>query len=169
MLIVSLVNFLSGCAGYYRSKSSAPVEKELSKAILVVPLNERKLWKRTEPKYYLDERALSPAYQEQLKNPVSTETRIYNEKNMWCGLTIWVGFPIPLWRPGCRTYTELTFENGVPISAREQNFEGSGFICGPFVPMLGISDAPLSERFCKNIQMRQPSTDDSPRRRRSTR
>lgn len=163
ILTVALLNCLSGCAGYYRSRSSEPVERELSKALLVVPIDEQKSWKRPEPKYYIDERALSPAYQERLKNPVITETRIYNEKTKWCGLTIWAGFPIPLWRPACRTYTELTIQNGVPISAREQYIEGSGMICGPLIPLLEISDSPLSERFCEEIRSTPPFTDGATR------
>ena len=160
-LFILLVVNLSGCAGYYRSRSSGPVEKDLSSALLRVPEDEQKLWKRQEVKFYNDERALpaevSPGDQKERQEvSVDKETRIYSEKRTWCGLTIWVGFPIPLWLPSCRTYTELTFENGVPISAREQYVEGSGRICGPFVPLLGISKSPSAAGFCGRIELVDP-------------
>jgi hypothetical protein len=153
---------LSGCVGYYESKPSGPVEKDLTLALLVVPQDERKIIKSQEvqilkeEKFVNDERALplgtKPVGQkDQMKGPIIKETKIYNDKTRWCGRTIWAIFPIPLLSPSCRTYTELTFENGEPISAREQYVEKTGHICGPFVPMMGNSEAPLSESFCVDI------------------
>ena len=143
---------LSGCVGYYQTKSSGPVEKDMTLALMVVPQAERKLWKKEKPqilkesKFVNDERALplgtlSIGEKDQKKDQMIKETKIYNDKKRWCGRTIWAIFPIPLLSPSCRTYTELTFENGEPVSAREQYLENTGHICGPFVPMLKISKA----------------------------
>ncbi|MEO8331396.1 MAG: hypothetical protein ABI479_03120 [Gallionella sp.] len=144
---------LSGCAGYYYSKPSDPAEKELKSALLVVPKEEQKLWKPKEFKSFRDERELSTDYQDPLKKPVIKETKVYKEKTIWCGRTIWAIIPIPLWSPSCRTYTELTFENGMPISAREQHLEGSGYVCGPFVPLLGNSEEYALSGFCADINI----------------
>ncbi len=169
LLSAFLVINLSGCAGYYYSKSSGPVEKDLSAALLLVPKDEQKLWKPKEIEFYNDERALS-SYQEQNTDPNDKRTKIYNDKTRWCGRTIWAGFPIPLWLPACRTYTELTFENGVPVSAREQYVKGSGFLCGPFVPLMGISKSPLPSGFCETIELVDPPVQpENPRVSRSRR
>jgi hypothetical protein len=144
---------LSGCVGYYESRVSGPVEKDMTLALLVVPENERKLWKDEKAKrlehekFINDERALPlgtiPIGQKDKKEPIVKETKIYNDKTRWCGRTIWAIFPNPLLSPSCRTYTELTIEDGEPISARQQYLEKSAHICGPFVPM--VKD---SEGFC---------------------
>jgi len=141
---------LAGCVGYYDSKSSARVEKDMTLALLVVPESERNLWKKEKPQilkeseFINDERslplgAIPVGQKDQKKDQIIKETKIYNDKTRWCGRTIWAIFPIPLLSKSCRTYTELTFENGEPISAHEQYLEKSGHICGPFVPMLKIS------------------------------
>lgn len=153
ILIVLLVVNLPGCAGYYYSRSSVPVDKDLTLALLVVPKNERKLWKRKNVEFVNDNRALplgalSISQMEQNKVPLEVETKIYNDKRSWCGLTIWAVIPIPLWLPVCRTYTELTLEDGEPVRAREQYLEKEGVICGPFVNMLQLSDEPLPKGFC---------------------
>jgi len=159
ILFSLLITNLSGCVGYYESKSSAFVEKDLTLALLVVPQEERKIRKSEqaqivkEQKIVNDERAfplgVKPVGQkDQKKDPAVKEVKIYNDKTKWCGRTIWAIFPIPLLTPSCRTYTELTFENGEPISAREQYLENTGHICGPFVPMMEFSDAQLQEGFC---------------------
>lgn len=152
MPIILLVSCLSGCVGYYRSKSTELAEQELSKAVLVVPVNERRLWKRTEPRFVNNELAPFLLPEDQRKDPAGKEIKIYGDKTLWCGLTVWAIVPIPLWQPDCRTYTELTFEYGLPISAREQSLEGAGFLCGPFVPLLGISKSPFPESFCGPIK-----------------
>lgn len=157
-----LIINLSGCVGYYQSKSSSPVEKDMTLALLVVPEKERMLWKSekvqilSETKFVNDERALPlgaiPIGQkDQKKDHIIKETKIYNDKKRWCGRTIWAIIPIPLLSPSCRTYTELTFENGEPISAREQYLEKSGRICSPFLPIMRDSKASLPEGFCEEI------------------
>jgi len=144
-----LIINLAGCVGYYDSKSSARVEKDMTLALLVVPESERKLWKQGKPqilkesKFVNDERAILgtiPIGQKDQKNgQIISETKIYNDKTRWCGRTVWAIFPIPLLTRSCRTYTELTLENGEPVSAHEQYLETSQHICGPFVPMLKVS------------------------------
>jgi len=150
ILLAFLATNLSGCAGYYYSKSSGVVEKDLTLALLVVPENERKLWKQNEIKFINDDRVLPlgalPLNQQ--KVPVEIETNIYNYQRSWCGLTIWVGIPIPLWLPVCLTYTELTLADGEPVSAREQYLIKEGFICSPFMPTLESSTEPLPKGFC---------------------
>lgn len=157
-----LIINLSGCVGYYQTKPSGPVEKDMTLALLVVPEDERKLWKNEqaqilkEEKFVNDERALPlgplPIGQKgQKRDQIIKETKIYNDKTRWCGRTIWAIIPIPLLSRSCRTYTELTFENGVPVSAQEQYLEKTGHLCGPFVPMLKISRAPSPEGFCGDI------------------
>jgi hypothetical protein len=153
-----LIIDLSGCVGYYESKSSGVVAKDMTLALLVVPQQERKTRKSEqtqipkEEKTVNDERALPlgtkpVGQQDQKKEPIVTETIIYNDKTRWCGRTIWAIIPIPLLSPSCRTYTEVTFENGEPISAREEYVENSGHICGPFIPMMEFSQDP-SKGFC---------------------
>jgi len=239
LLFGLLIINLSGCVGYYQTKSSGSVEKDMTLALLVVPQDERKLWKRKVTKSSNDERALFLVQKDQQKDSIGKETKddaasgcvesivagtcpppgvvvadttgastvyncvtsgataaacttpdvfdastseckvqmmtsctgttpskvgvnsdtrtiyketkIYNDKTRWCGRTIWAIIPIPLLSPSCRTYTELTFENGEPISAREQYLEKTGHICGPFVLMMGNSKAPLAEGFCVEI------------------
>jgi len=142
---------LSGCVGFYESKSSGPVEKDMTLALLAVPESERILWSKDEKQvlrkseFVNDERALPlgtlPIGQkDQKKDRVIKETKIYNDKMRWCGRTIWAILPIPLLKRDCRTYTELTFENGEPISAQTQYLEKSGHICGPFVPLMKSSE-----------------------------
>jgi hypothetical protein len=140
---------LAGCVGYYDSKSSARVEKDMTLALLVVPESERKLWKKERPqiiaesKFVNDERAglgiIPIGQKDQKKDQVIQETKIYNDKTRWCGRTVWAIFPIPLLTRSCRTYTELTLENGDPVSAHEQYLETSQHICGPFLPLLKVS------------------------------
>lgn len=162
ILIGLMIINLSGCVGYYQSRSSGPVAKDMTLALLVVPESERKLWKSEkaqrlkEEKFINDERALPlgaiPIGQkDQKKGQIVKETKIYNDKTTWCGRTIWAIIPIPLLSPSCRTYTELTIEDGEPVSAREQYVENIGHICGPFVPMMGVSKAPLPEGFCTDF------------------
>ena len=153
ILLVLLVINLSGCAGYYYSKSSAIVEKDLTLALLVVPESERKSWAKSEVNFMNDDRvlplgALPITQRNQKKEPIEIETKIFNDQRSWCGLTIWVGIPIPLWLPVCRTYTELTLQDGEPVSAREQYLQKEGFICGPFMPTLESNKEPLPEGFC---------------------
>ena len=247
--LLLLVTNLTGCAGYYISKPSEPVEKDLSAALLLVPKVELKALADKadddkKAKLFNDDRAVMLAQRDVRKDSIGKEAkeddaascvesiaagacpppgvvvavtfgdntdyscvtsgvaaaactdpnvfdastseckvkiascagtapgnigvskdtraiyreiRVYNEESRWCGRTIWAIFPIPLWRPDCRSYTELTFENGRPISAREQFIEGSGFICGPFVPWLGISNEPLPDGFCGTIKTRIPA------------
>ena len=146
LLGLTIIN-LSGCVGYYQSSSSGLVDKDMTLALLVVPENDRKLWKdekakRLESEKFInDERALPLAtipigQKDRKKEPVVKETRIYNDKTRWCGRTVWAIIPIPLLSPSCRTYTELTIEDGEPVSARQQYLEKSAHICGPFVPMV---------------------------------
>jgi hypothetical protein len=162
LLFGLLIVNLSGCVGYYQSKSSGPVEKDLTLAILVVPQDERKIRKSEqaqllkEKKLVNDERALPlgtiPVGQkDQKKDQIIKEVKIYNDKTRWCGRTIWAIIPIPLLSPSCRTYTELTFENDEPISAQEQYVEDTGHICGPFIPMMKFSKASSQEGFCVEI------------------
>jgi len=150
ILLILLTMCLPGCAGYYYSKSSGIVEKDLTLALLVVPEKERKLWKQKEVKFINDDRALPlgalPLSQQ--KMPVEIEIKTYNYQRSWCGLTIWVGIPIPLWLPVCLTYTELTLEDGEPVSARERYLKKEGFICSPFMPTLESSTEPLPKGFC---------------------
>jgi len=247
--LLLLVTNLTGCAGYYISKTSGPVEKDLSAALLRVPKGELKALadksdEDNKARIYNDERAIFLAQKDGRKDSIGKETkkddtalcvesiaagvcpppgvfvavttgdntvyscvtsgvaaaactdpnvfdastseckvqitrctgtapgkigvskdtraiyreiRVYNEESRWCGRTIWAIFPIPLWRPDCRSYTELTFENGRPISAREQFIEGSGFICGPFVPWMGITNEPLPDGFCGTIKTKIPA------------
>jgi len=140
---------LAGCVGYHDSKSSARVEKDMTLALLVVPESERKLWKKEKPQILMesefvnDERAklgTIPIGQKDLKkDQIIGESKIYNDQTRWCGRTVWAIFPIPLLTKSCRTYTELTFENGEPVSAHEQYLETSQHICGPFIPLLKVS------------------------------
>jgi len=157
-----LIFNLSGCVGFYETKSSGPVEKDMTLALMVVPQDERKLWKSGKPQilkqaeFVNDERsfplgAIAVGRKDQKQDKIIKEVKIYNDKTRWCGRTIWAIFPIPLLSPSCRTYTELTFENGEPISAREQYLEKTGRICGPFVPMMKISNTPLPDGFCGEI------------------
>ncbi len=143
---------LSGCVGYYQTSTSAPVDKDLTLALLVVPEGERNRWVEKEAKFFNDERALSPVYEEQRKHVEDKETKIYNDKVSWCGRTIWALIPIPLWSPACRTYTEITLVNGLPVSAQEQYLQGKGRLCGPFVPLLSISKEPLPDGFCGDVE-----------------
>lgn len=153
ILYIVLVINLPGCAGYYYSKSSEPFERDLPTALLALPKEERESLDVKEA-IYNDERALLAAQKEAERVSRGKEIKFYNDSNKWCGLTIWaVVFPIPLWLPVCRTYTEITFEKGRPISAREQKVQGSGYLCGPLVPTLGISSEPLPARFCESIQL----------------
>jgi len=156
MLLGFMVVNLSGCVGYYQTVSSGPVEKDMTLALLVVPENERKLWKSEkeqtlkEAKFVNDERALplgtlSIGQKDQKKDKIIKETKIYNDKARWCGRTTWVIIPIPLLKKSCRTYTEIMFENGEPVSAQEQYLEKTMHVCGPFVPMVKKSDG-----FCLN-------------------
>lgn len=259
LLIALLVSNLSGCAGYYHSRPSLLVEKELPKALLLVPKDELKelAGKAVEEKKavtYNDDRAMFIVRKEAQPVPIVAETgehvpdmcaesrvfgacpapgvivavttganidyscvtpgataatctdpkvfdaatseckvhvssctgvlpirastnkdnkiiyrevRIYNEKSSWCGRTIWVIFPIPLWEPGCQTFTELTYENGKPTAAREQFIEGSGYICGPFVPFMGMSDEPFPRNFCARIIQDKPQSEIPVKRPRS--
>jgi hypothetical protein len=157
-----LMGNLSGCVGFYESKSSGPVEKDMTLALMVVPQDERKLWKSEKPrilkeaKFVNDERALplgtiAVGQEDHKKDQIIKQIKIYNDKTKWCGRTIWAIFPIPLLSPSCRTYTELTFENGEPISAREQYLEDTGHICGPFIPMMKFSKASAQDNFCVDI------------------
>jgi hypothetical protein len=152
VLVGLLGTSLSGCVGYYQSKSSAPVDKDLTLALLVVPEAERNQWAEKEVKFFNDERALSEAYLEKRKHIEDKEIKIYNDKVSWCGRTIWALLPIPLWSPACRTYTEITLVNGLPVSAREQYLQGRGYLCGPFVPFLSISKEPLPDGFCGDVE-----------------
>ena len=151
ILLVLLSGALSGCVGVYESKSSGPVAKDMTLALLTVPESERILWKKDEKqvlkesKFVNDERALPlgtlPIGQkDQKKDRLIKETKIYNDKMRWCGRTYWAIIPIPLLKKSCHTYTELTLENGVPISAQTQYLEKSGHICGPFVPFMKSSE-----------------------------
>jgi len=149
---VLLVINLSGCVGSYISKTSGPVERDLSYALLVVPKEERKSWKPVEKNTYNDNRASFIDQKDQQNDSIGKVTKVYNNKNRWCGKTIWAIFPIPLWRPDCRTYIELTLENGEPISAREEYVEGSGYICGPFVPFLDAAKSTSHGVFCADVK-----------------
>jgi len=153
ILLILLTMCLPGCAGYYYSKSSPVVKKDLILALLVVPEKVRESWKNEEVKFMNDERALplgtlpvNPKSHQTM--PVEIKTRRFNNNRSWCGLTIWVGIPIPLWLPVCQTYTELTIEDGVPVSARERYLQREGFMCGPFMPTLKSSKEPLPKGFC---------------------
>jgi len=153
ILLALLTINLSGCAGYYYSKSSGVMEKDLTLALLVVPENKRNLWKKKDVEFSNDDRAFPlgalPMNQEnRQKVPVEIETKIFNDKRSWCGLTIWVGIPVPLWLPVCHTYTELILEDGEPVSAREQYLKKEWFICGPFMSMLESSKESLPKGFC---------------------
>ncbi len=149
ILLSLIIASLSGCVGYYDSRISAPVEKDLTLALMVVPENERMLWKgkvkgSKQEKFINDDRAFplgtNPIEQNVPSNGTSViETKIYNDKMRWCGRTIWAIIPIPLMTQSCRTFTELTIQDGEVISAREQYLEKSGRMCGPFIPMMEIA------------------------------
>jgi len=151
IILLGLMITFSGCVGYYQTVPSGLVEKDMTLALLVVPENERKLWKsekvqiRKEAKFVNDERALplgtlSIGEKDQKQDKIIKEIKIYNDKERWCGRTTWAIFPIPLLKKSCRTYTEITFENGEPISAQEQYLEKTMHVCGPFVPFIKESD-----------------------------
>jgi len=145
-----LVINLAGCVGYYDTKSSPRVEKDMTLALLVVPESERKNWEKeksqilAQSKFANDDRAfplqtIPIGQKDQKKDQLISNTKIYNDKTRWCGRTVWAIFPIPLLSRSCRTYTELTFENGEPVSAHEQYLESTMHICGPFVPVMKAS------------------------------
>jgi hypothetical protein len=158
ILIGLMIINLSGCVGYYESRSSTPVEKDMTLALLVVPQDVRERWKKEKPKilkqskFINDDRALplgtlSIGQKDQIKDRMIKETRIYNDKTRWCGRTAWAIIPIPLLKKSCRTYTEINFENGEPVSAQEQYLEKAMHVCGPFVPFVKES-----EGFCLDIK-----------------
>jgi len=158
-----LIINLSGCVGYYQTKSSGPVEKDMTLALWLSRRMSASFGKANSIRYSIRrnlstmERALPlgtmPIGQkDQKQDSIIKEIKIYNDKTRWCGRTVWAIIPIPLLSRSCRTYTELTFENGEPVSARERYLERTGHICSPFVPMMKISKAPLAEGFCREIR-----------------
>ncbi|MFZ3152685.1 hypothetical protein [Pseudomonas sp.] len=113
--LIVLLLLSTGCVGYWKSENSPIQTKELSGGEL---------------SYFGVERARE-------NHPING-SQIYNEKISWCGLTILAVIPIPLMLPTCRSFTELTFKDNVPIRTSTQFVKTTGAFCGPFVPFLNM-------------------------------
>lgn len=58
---------------------------------------------------------------------VKTTTR-----NRWCGITLFIGLPLPLELPICETYQEITFKNNRRVAATDKYLKTHSYTCGPF-------------------------------------
>ena len=111
--LIALLLLSSSCVGYWKSENSKIQTQELSSGDLS-PFDVEGVYKN---------------------HPING-SQIYNEKVSWCGPTIWAIIPIPILLPTCRTFTELTFKDNVPIRSSTQYIKTTGAFCGPFVPFL---------------------------------
>jgi len=50
----------------------------------------------------------------------------------WCGITLWLGIPIPLRLPVCEIYFEVTYQNNIPVLLVRQDYDPVLYACGPF-------------------------------------
>lgn len=50
------------------------------------------------------------------------ETWIYEERNRWCGLWVFVIIPVPFALPICDTYDKVAFEGDAAVSSRSRRF-----------------------------------------------
>jgi hypothetical protein len=127
--LLLLVVSLSGCVGVYFSKNGDVVANKTATDLLV---------RTTHP----------PGVADKI-NPDGSEMYITDHERVWCGLTIVAIIPIPLWLPLCHSHTEVTYKDGKPRSTIKYGPTGSGFLCGPFVPIMGIDGG--SQSFCRSI------------------
>lgn len=131
-LIYLLAVNLSGCMGIYVSKNGEIVESNSD-------------FSRTD----LSVRERPPSRVADKINTDGSETYVTNHEQRWCGLTLWAVIPIPLWLPLCKVHTEVTYKDGKAIHVASQWPTGSGFLCGPFVPIMGIDGG--SKGFCRTL------------------
>ncbi|MDH4323348.1 MAG: hypothetical protein OEW90_04330 [Betaproteobacteria bacterium] len=50
------------------------------------------------------------------------ETWIYEERNRWCGLWVFVIVPVPVVLPFCDTYDKVSFEGDFAVSSQSRRF-----------------------------------------------
>lgn len=124
---------LSGCVGIYSSSNGDVVESSTD-------------FSRTD----LRSREMPPSRAPDKINADGSEMYVINHELQWCGLTIWAVVPIPLWLPLCKSHTEVTYKDGKAILMASQWPTGSGFLCGPFVPIMGIDGG--SKGFCRSVK-----------------
>jgi hypothetical protein len=124
---------LSGCVGVYFSKNGDVVTSDTD-------------FSRTN----LSVRSNPPPRVADKINTDGSEMYVTDHERKWCGLTIWAIIPIPLWLPLCHVHTEVTYKHGKAIHMASQWPTGSGFLCGPFVPIMGIDGG--SQGFCRSVK-----------------
>jgi hypothetical protein len=138
-----LIN-LTGCVGYTYSKDSDVVVSNV--------MSPAELQFSTKPKRIADK-----------INPDGSEMYVVKDGLKWCGLTIWAIVPVPLWMPGCRVHTEVTYKGGTPTRVENRLSNISGRLCGPIFPFAKVDLMPLMKiddagptGFCPAINVKAP-------------
>lgn len=114
VLLVACLNF-AGCVGI--NVPTAP--KTLSYNVTKETSSPPKLW-------------------DGVSHPADGKVTV-RSKREWCGYTVWVLIPIPLWLPICKAHTDVTFENNEAIKVESFDPNSTLYACGPFMPFLGMS------------------------------
>lgn len=131
VLFLLAVN-LSGCVGAYFSKNGDIVASDTD-------FSRVRFSSKSNPSGVADK-----------INADGSEMYITEHERKWCGLTLWAIIPVPLWLPLCHVHTEVTYKGEKPVHMTSQWPTGSGFLCGPFVPIMGIDGG--SQGFCRLVK-----------------
>ena len=121
---------LSGCAGISVSRGARKVEQPLVNQLNLSLKNGRTLqWDQT-------------------PHP-SDGTLIVESETNWCGLTVWAIIPIPMLLPVCKSYTEVTFSNNLPLTHIRYEQQTFFAICGPGVWWFSKAASNKGGHFCE--------------------
>ena len=83
----------------------------------------------------------SPKQWDGMAHPVDGTITIWGEK-VWCGNTLWVLIPLPIWPSLCAGRTEVTYANNEPIKVEYFQPSFTLYACGPFMPLSDLSRSP---------------------------